>query len=197
MATRKVIGWSLPSTLPTAAKPSSESARDTRSTLGVSTCSVSTRAPGPNSRAIDAVTCAGGAPEVCALSSNSASARLTSKLVADAEAQHLGLARPGRVAQQPIVPLERGVPSGLVGDAHGSHRERPAVVARVRGDERHRSSEGPGADCRVRIGRPPVPERASDLDARARPLEPARDRWVREARLAALLASRPDPLAGR
>src|ERR1041384_713196 len=51
MATRKVIGWSLPSTLPTAAKPSSESARETRSTLAVSTRSVSTRAPEPNNRA--------------------------------------------------------------------------------------------------------------------------------------------------
>src|SRR2546428_7029606 len=118
MATRKVIGWSLPTTWPTAAKPSSESARDTRSTRAVSTCSVSTRTPGPNSRAIDAATFAGGAPGVCAVSSNSASARLTSKLVADAEAQHLGLARPGRVAQQPIVALERGVPGGLVGDTH-------------------------------------------------------------------------------
>src|SRR6059058_3649495 len=275
-ATRKVIGWSLPSTLPTAAKPSSESARDTRSTLPLSTCSVSTRAPGPNSRAIDAATFAGGPPGVCAVSSNSASARLTSKLVADAEAQHLALARPGRVAQQPIVPLERRVPGGLVGDTHcrdparqgpvprhaggdarlgvvalvaeecvellggrrseqpqqvvgplevaagdaaadglpvrgvdrlgvahadggddDSHRERPVVVARVRGEERHRSSEGPGPDCRVRIGRPPVPKRAADLDARARPLEPPRHRWVREARLAALLASLPNPLAGR
>src|SRR5437762_4330908 len=275
-ATRKVIGWSLPSTLPTAAKPSSESARDTRSSLPLSTCSVSTRAPGPNSRAIDAATFAGGPPGVCAVSSNSASARFTSKLVADAEAQHLALARPGRVAQQPIVPLERRVPGGLVGDTHcrdparqgpvprhaggdarlgvvslvgdecgellgvrrseepqqvvgplevaagdaaadglpvrgvdrlgvahadggddDSHRERPVVVARVRGEERHRSSEGPGPDCRVRIGRPPVPERAADLDARARPLEPPRHRWVREARLAALLASLPNPLAGR
>src|SRR5213593_891581 len=135
MATRKVIGWSLPSTLPTAAKPSSESARDTRSTLAVSTCSVSTRTPGPNSRAIDAATFAGGAPGLCAVSSNNASARLTSKLVADAEAQHLGLARPGRVAQQPIVPLERGVPGGFVGDTHRRDAARQRSVPRHAGGD--------------------------------------------------------------
>src|SRR6266571_2129801 len=60
IATRKVIGWSLPSTLPTPAKPSSESARDTRSTRTVSTSSVSTRVPGPNTRAIEAASLAGG-----------------------------------------------------------------------------------------------------------------------------------------
>src|SRR6266568_411241 len=101
MATRKVIGWSLPSTLPTAAKPSSESARETRSTLAVSTRSVSTRAPEPNNRAIDAATLAGGAAGFCAVT------------------QHLGLAYTGCVAKQRIVPLERGVPGGLVGDSEG------------------------------------------------------------------------------
>src|SRR2546422_684240 len=258
MATRKVIGWSLPSTLPTAAKPSSESARDTRSTLTVSTRSVSTRAPGPNSRAIEAATFAGGAAGLCAASRRSASASVTLELVADAEAQHLGLARAGRVAEQLIVPLEGAIPGGLVGDAqrrdaarqrpvpryaggdarlgvvalvadervelvggrrskqpqqvvgrlevaagdaaadgvpvrrvdrlgvahadgrdHGPQGERPALVARVRGEERHRSPERP------------------DLHPRARPFEPPRDRRVREARLAALLASFPDPLSGR
>src|SRR5438046_4862197 len=129
-ATRKVIGWSLPSTLPTAAKPSSESARDTRSTLPLSTCSVSTRAPGPNSRAIDAATFAGGPPGVCAVSSNSASARFTSKLVADAEAQHLALARPGRVAQQPTLPLEGRVPGGLGGEDQCGDAARQGPVAR-------------------------------------------------------------------
>src|SRR6059058_1369027 len=116
-ATRKVIGWSLPSTLPTAAKPSSESARETRSTLAVSTSSVSTRAPGPNSRAIDAVTLAGGAAGFCAVTRSAASASVMSELVTDAEAQHLGLAHAGCVAKQCIVPLERGVPGRLVGDA--------------------------------------------------------------------------------
>src|SRR3989440_635734 len=116
-ATRKVIGWSLPSTLPTAAKPSSESARETRSTLAVSTRSVSTRAPGPNSRAIDAVTLAGGAAGFCAVTRSAASASVMSELVTDAEAQHLGLAHAGCVAEQLVVPLERGVPGRLVGDA--------------------------------------------------------------------------------
>src|SRR3989442_8349184 len=119
MATRKVIGWSLPSTLPTAAKPSSESARETRSTLAVSTRSVSTRAPGPNSRAIDAAILAGGAAGFCAVTRSAASASVMSELVTDAEAQHLGLAHAGCVAKQRIVPLERGVPGGFVGDAEG------------------------------------------------------------------------------
>src|SRR6266702_2430900 len=96
IATRKVIGWSLPSTLPTAANPSSVSARDTRSTAVVSMGSVSTRASGPNSRAIEAATLWGGAWTV-----------ITSELVADAKAQHLVLA------------LERGVPGGLVREAEG------------------------------------------------------------------------------
>src|SRR6059036_1483646 len=117
MATRKVIGWSLPSTLPTAAKPSSESARETRSTLAVSTRSVSTRAPGPNSRAIDAATLAGGAAGFCAVTRSAASASVMSELVTNAEAQHLGLAYTGCVAKKCIVPLERGVPGRLVGDA--------------------------------------------------------------------------------
>src|SRR6185437_11589403 len=237
MATRKVIGWSLPRTFPIAAKPSSESARDTRSTLTVSTRSVSVRASGPNSRAIEAVTFAGGAAGVCAVSRRAASASVTSELVTDAEAQHLELAQAGCVAKPRIVPLERRVPGGLVGDAergdtagqravprhaggdarlrvvalvaeegaeflggrrseqpqqvigpleiapgdaaadgppvrgvdrlgvahadvrdHGPQRERPALVARVRGEESHRSPETAGADSRIRIRRAPIPE---------------------------------------
>src|SRR2546426_4028005 len=237
MATRKVIGWSLPKTFPMAAKPSSESARDTRNTLTVSTRSVSARAPGPNSRAIEAATFAGGAAGDCAVSRRSASASVTSELVADAEAQQLGLARAGRVTKRLIVALERGVPGGFVGDAqrrdaarqrpvprhaggdarlgvvalvadegvellrgrrseqpqqivgpleiasgdaaadgppvrgvdrlgvthadvrdHGPQRERPALVARVRGEERHRGPETPGSDGRIRIRRAPIPE---------------------------------------
>src|SRR5436309_8044534 len=100
-----------------AAKPSSESARETRSTLTVSTRSVSARAPGPNSRAIEAVTFAGGAVGDCATSSRTANASVTSELVTDPEAQHFGLPRPRRIAKQLIVTLERGVPGGLVGDA--------------------------------------------------------------------------------
>src|SRR5947208_2866541 len=269
MATRKVIGWSLPSTLPTAAKPSSESARDTRSTLTVSTRSVSTRAPGPNSRAIEAPTLAGGAAGCCAVSRRTASASVTSELVADAEAQHLELARTGGVAEQRIVSLERGVPGGLVGDAqrrdatrqgpvprraggdarlgvvalvadeaiqlrvphlvgclevaagdaaadrppvrrvdllgvaHADGRDlrpernRSRLEARVGRDERHRGAERPAPHRRIRVRRTPVPERGTDLQARARPFEPAGDRRVREARLAPLLASLPDARAGR
>src|SRR5256712_3533371 len=88
IATRKVIGWSLPSTLPTAAKPSSESARDTRSTRTVSTSRVSTRVPDPNNRAIAAPSFAGGAAGFCTVSRRTASASVTSKLVSDAQAQH-------------------------------------------------------------------------------------------------------------
>src|SRR6266853_28783 len=237
MATRKVIGWSLPSTFPMAAKPSRESARDTRSTLTVSTRNVSARAPAPNTRAIEAATFAGGAAGDCAASRSSASAMLTSELVADAEAQHFELAHAGRVAQQLVVALERGVPGGFVGEAerrdaarqravprhaggdarlgvvtlvpeervellggrrsdeahqivgpfdiaardaaadglrvggvdclgvahadvrdHGAQRERSAVVACVRRDERHRRPEGPGADRGIRVRRAAIPE---------------------------------------
>src|SRR3989454_7181310 len=133
MATRNVIGWSLPSTLPTAAKPSSESARETRSTLAVSTRSVSTRAPGPNSRAIDAAILAGGAAGFCAVTRSAASASVMSELVTDAEAQHLGLAHAGCVAKQRIVPLERGVPGGFVGDAEGRDAAGQRAVPRHAG----------------------------------------------------------------
>src|SRR5712692_7272913 len=229
MATRNVIGWSLPSTFPMAANPSSESARDTRTTLTVSTRSVSARAPGPYTRAIEAATFA-GAGGVCTASRSSASAMLTSELVAHAEAQDCELAHARRVAQQLVVALERGVPGGFVSEAerrdaarqrpvprhaggdarlgvvtlvadegvellggrrsdqaqqivgsfdiaagdaaadglrvggvdclgvahadvcdHRAQRERSAVIARVRGDERHRSPEGPGADRGIRV----------------------------------------------
>src|SRR5881396_3160674 len=133
MATREVIGWSLPSTLPTAAKPSSESARETRSTLAVSARSVSTRAPGPNSRAIDAATLAGGAAGFCAVTRSAASASVMSELVTNAEAQHLGLAYTGCVAKQCIVPLERGVPGRLVGDSEGRDATGQRAVPRHAG----------------------------------------------------------------
>src|ERR1700704_6108965 len=230
MATRNVMGWSLPSTFPTAAKPTSESARDTRSTVTVSTRKVSVRAPGPNTRAIEAASFAGGAAGNCPTSRRSASAMLTSELIAHAEAQHLELARAGRVAQQLIVALERGIPGGFVGEAerrdaarqgavsghaggdarlgvvalmaeegveplggrrrehpqqivgpldiaagdaaadglpvrgvdrlsvahadvrdHAAQRERPALVARVRREQRHRRPETPGPDGRIRV----------------------------------------------
>ena len=47
MATRYVIGSSLPFTFRTCAKPRSAPARETRYTVAESTCSVSTCAPGP------------------------------------------------------------------------------------------------------------------------------------------------------
>src|SRR6266567_4240523 len=135
IATRKVIGWSLPSTLPTPAKPSSESARDTRSTRTVSTSSVSTRVPGPNTRAIEAANFAGGAAGVCTVSRRTASASVTSKLVSDAQAQHFRFARAGRVAQQPIVSLECDVPGGLVGDTHRRDAARQSPVPRQAGGD--------------------------------------------------------------
>src|SRR5256884_94457 len=144
-ATRKVIGWSLPSTLPTAAKPSSESARETRSTLAVSTRSVSTRAPGPNSRAIDAVTLAGGAAGFCAVTRSAASASVMSELVTDAEAQHLGLAHAGCVAKQLIVPLERGVPGRLVGDTERRDAAGDGPAPRLPGRGAPGGGVGPGA----------------------------------------------------
>src|SRR5256886_11188927 len=133
IATRKVIGWSLPNTLPTAAKPSSESARDTRSTLAVSTRSVSTRVPGPNSRAIEATSFAGGAAGFCAVSRSTASASVTSELVADAEAQHFRFARAAGVTKQPVVSLERGIPGGLVGEAQRRDAARQGPVPRHAG----------------------------------------------------------------
>src|SRR3989442_449212 len=138
MATRNVIGWSLPSTFPMAAKPSSESARDTRSTLTVSTRSVSARAPGPNTRAIEAATFAGGATGaggVCTASRSSTSAMLTSELVAHAEVQDFELARAGRVAQQLVVALERGVPGGFVSEAERRDAARQRPVPRHDGGD--------------------------------------------------------------
>src|SRR2546428_762366 len=135
MATRKVIGWSLPSTLPTAAKPSSESARDTRSTRTVSTSRVSTRVPDPNNRAIAAPSFAGGAAGVCTGSRRTASASVTSKLVSDAQAQHFRFARASCVAQQPIVSLECDVPSGLVGETHRRDTARQSPVPRQAGGD--------------------------------------------------------------
>src|SRR5881392_887449 len=170
-ATRKVIGWSLPSTLPTAAKPSSESARETRSTLAVSTRRVSTRAPGPNSRAIDAVTLAGGAAGFCAVTRSAASASVMSELVTDAEAQHLGLAHAGCVAKQCIVPLERGVPGRLVGDAERRDAAGQRPVPRHAGRDARLGvvalAEEESAERRGGRGREASDENVSASDAQA------------------------------
>src|SRR5256885_4408018 len=102
IATRKVMGWSFPMTLPTWAKPSSESPAEIRSTAALSTWSVSTRACGPNSRTMEAATLVGGG------------AWIMSELIPDAETQHVGRAGPGLVAQQLVVALERRVVGRLV-----------------------------------------------------------------------------------
>src|SRR6266702_2388706 len=105
-------------TFPTSANPSSESPRESRSTAALSTRSVSTRAPAPNRRRIDAASLAGGA--ACAVAAREGSAaRSPSELVAEAEAQHLGFADTGLVAQHLVVALEHGVISRLVGQADG------------------------------------------------------------------------------
>src|SRR3954470_5872918 len=55
------MGWSLPLTFRTRAKPRSAPPLDTRRTDTVSTLSVSTRIPGPKIRSIDLATLPGGA----------------------------------------------------------------------------------------------------------------------------------------
>src|SRR5690348_5470527 len=133
MATRKVIGWSFPSTLPTWAKPRSESPRETRSTRALSTRNVSKRASGPKRRAIEAATFAGGAAGFCAVKRSSVSAITTSELIADAQAQHVILAHAGRVAHQLIVSFEGDVPRRLVRQAHRRDPPRERWVARHAG----------------------------------------------------------------
>src|SRR5437879_13384770 len=103
VATRKVMGWSFPMTLPTWAKPSSESPAEIRSTVALSTWSVSTRACGPNSRVMEAATLVGGA-------------WIMSELIPDAETQDVGFACTGLVAQQLVVALARSVVGLLVGE---------------------------------------------------------------------------------
>src|SRR5689334_13993697 len=131
-ATRNVIGWSLPITLPTAANPSNESPRETRSTVVVSTRSVSLRAPEPKMRASEAASLAGGATGCCGArrTTTRSVARLgrTSELVADAEAQHLVLTDAGGVADQLVIALERRVPGGLVREAEGGDAARERGV---------------------------------------------------------------------
>src|SRR5437867_3297757 len=133
MATRNVIGWSFPSTLPTWAKPRSESPRETRSTRALSTRNVSERASGPKRRAIEAASFAGGAAGFWAVKRSSVSAITTSELIADAQAQHVILAHAGRVAHQLIVSLEGDVPRRLVRQAHRGDPPRERWVARHAG----------------------------------------------------------------
>src|SRR5256885_9989546 len=115
IATRKVIGWSFPMTFPTWAKPSSESPAEIRSTAALSTWSVSTRACGPNSRAMEAATLVGGA-------------WITLELIPDAETQNVGFAGPGLVAQQLVVALERRVVGRLVRETERGDAPRERLV---------------------------------------------------------------------
>src|SRR6266705_1539815 len=250
IATRKVMGRSFPMTLPTWAKPSSESPAEIRSTAALSTWSVSTRACGPNSRTMEAATLVGGG------------AWIMSELIPDAETQHVGRAGPGLVAQQLVVALERRVVGRLVreterGDAprerlvlgraggngglcvvplvphervqllgrrrgervkqvvrglevaagdpaadrggvarvdrlgiahpdarhHGAEQERADVVAGIGREQRDRGGERARPERGVGVGGAAVPERAAQLEAGPRPLEPAREGRVGEARL--------------
>src|SRR2546425_3945309 len=115
IAARKVMGWSFPMTLPTWAKPSSESPAEIRSTAALSTWSVSTRACGPNSRAMEAATLVGGA-------------WITLELIPDAETQDVGFACPGLVAQQLVVALERRVVGRLVRETERRDAARERLV---------------------------------------------------------------------
>src|SRR5947207_12347529 len=116
-------------TLPTAAKPSRESPRETRSTVVVSTRIASLRTPGPKRRPSEAASLAGGAAGPWVASRRSASPAITSELVPDAEAQHLVLADATRVADQLVVALERGVPGGLVREPERRDTARERGVA--------------------------------------------------------------------
>src|SRR2546426_2075990 len=102
-------------TFPTWAKPSSESPAEIRSTAALSTWSVSTRACGPNSRAMEAATLVGGA-------------WITLELIPDAETQDVGFACPGLVAQQLVVALERRVVGRLVRETERRDAARERLV---------------------------------------------------------------------
>src|SRR5712691_2464884 len=141
-ATSKVIGWSLPITFVTAAKPSNESPRETRSTAPLSTRNVSTPTPGPKSRAIEAASLPGGAdcapaaraastsPSAPSISRKPRGGMSTSELVADPQAQDLRLARSRPVAQQPVVGLEDGVVGRLVGKTERADASGEGLVLR-------------------------------------------------------------------
>src|SRR2546430_12569646 len=139
IATRKVMGWSFPMTLPTWAKPSSGSPAEIRSTAALSTWSVSTRACGPNSRTMEAATLVGGG------------AWIMSELIPDAETQHVGRAGPGLVAQQLVVALERRVVGRLVRETERGDAPRERLVPGRAG--------GPGGPGIV----PAVPHAHADL----------------------------------
>src|SRR6266566_1970116 len=111
IATRKVMGWSFPMTLPTWAKPSSESPAEIRSTAALSTWSVSTRACGPNSRTMEAATLVGGG------------AWIMSELIPDAETQHVGRAGRGLGAEQERADIVAGI--GREQRDRGGERARP------------------------------------------------------------------------
>src|SRR2546421_343908 len=140
-------------TLPTAANPSNESPCQTRSTVVVSTPSVSVRVPGPKIRASEAASLAGGAAGCCVASRRIASPTLTSELVADAEAQHLVLADAARVANQLVVALERRVPGGLVREAERRDAAREGGVPR---DARRRVAHGHARDHAAKARAPHV-----------------------------------------
>src|SRR5256885_706449 len=159
-------------TLPTAAKPSSESPRETRSTVVVSTRVVSLRTPGPKRRASEAASLAGGAAGPWVASRRSASPAITSELVPDAEAQHLVLADATRVADQLVVALERGVPGGLVREPERRDTARERGVA---GDARGHIRVGvvalvahEGIELLGRTGREGVQQVVGALDVPAR-----------------------------
>src|SRR3989475_2716836 len=143
IATRKVMGWSFPMTLPTWAKPSSESPAEIRSTAALSTWSVSTRACGPNSRTMEAATLVGGG------------AWIMSELIPDAETQHVGRAGPGLVAQQLVVALERRVVGRLVRETERGDAPRERLVPGRAG--------GHGGPC---VGPPSPPGRGQLLGRR-------------------------------
>src|SRR2546427_8859681 len=144
IATRKVMGWSFPMTLPTWAKPSSESPAEIRSTAALSTWSVSPRACGPNSRTMEAATLVGGG------------AWIMSELIPDAETQHVGRAGPGLVAQQLVVALERRVVGRLVRETERGDAPRERRVPGRAG--------GNGGLCIV----PPLPPESGQLLGRRR-----------------------------
>src|SRR3989454_2936371 len=286
IATRNVIGWSFPMTFPTWAKPSSESPVEIRSAAALSTWSVSTRACGPNSRAREAASLAGGA---CAAAPGVATsapsvqhttaarrARIMSELIPDAETHDFGFACPGLVAQQLVITLERRVVGRLLGETecrdaprqrlvpgcaggngglrvvplvphervqllgrrrgervkqvvrglevaagdpaadragvarvdrlgiahpdargHGAEQERADLVAGIGREQRDRGGERALPEGGVGGGGAAVPERAAQLEAGPRPLEPAREGRVGEARLTALLAAFADAFSGR
>src|SRR5581483_1654918 len=136
-ATRNVIGWSLPFTFRTWAKPSSAPPRETRSTRAESTRSVSTWTPGPKTRWTDSATLSGGAdcaatrpgpPAAPAARRPARSRGRALELISHPQAEQVQLVGAGTGPLELVVALEDHVVERPVGEAEGGDAPRQRTV---------------------------------------------------------------------